>query len=128
MRKKKDQHGEPKYVKGGRGDKQHKSKSQHSILHRHQKRLEEFKNKDSKIRAIEKDINNAKKDINNARLWLQTSIHIWQKFTFIRLAEKIYSKREQKHSTGSFGQGDIRIQKGKNIQKYIIHLFFLIIL
>jgi len=61
MRKKKDQHGEPKYVKGGRGDKQHKSKSQHSILHRHQKRLEEFKNKDSKIRAIEKDINNAKK-------------------------------------------------------------------
>lgn len=61
MRKKKEAHGEPKYTKGAKGDKNYKSKSQHSILHRHQKRLEEYKNKEARIKAIDKEISNAKK-------------------------------------------------------------------
>lgn len=91
MRKKKEAHGEPKYTKGAKGDKNYKSKSQHSILHRHQKRLSEYKNKESRVKAIDKEISNAKK-------LLQVETNRDRMFDLNQSIEKMEMKREDINS------------------------------
>jgi hypothetical protein len=64
MRKKKEIPGQPTYSKKyNKTQRNQKSKSHHSILHYHEKRLEEFKNKDVKIKIINDKINELKKEI-----------------------------------------------------------------
>lgn len=66
MRKKKDTYGAPTYSKKHNQTlKNQKSKSQHSILHFHEKRLQEFKNKDNKIKILNDKINELKKGTND---------------------------------------------------------------
>lgn len=55
MRKKKESHGVPTYSKKCTNNKQ-KSKTQHSIMHKHEVRLNEFKNKSERLRNIDTKI------------------------------------------------------------------------
>ena len=53
MRKKKDVHGKPVYSKQyNSDDRKHRSKNHHSIIQKHQNKLEEFRNKEMRIKAI----------------------------------------------------------------------------
>jgi hypothetical protein len=62
MRKKKDKHEEPIFSKTN-AKRNNKSKSQHSILHRHEQRLNEFKRKDERIATLNNKIRNVKKEM-----------------------------------------------------------------
>jgi Zn finger protein HypA/HybF involved in hydrogenase expression len=53
MRKRKEKHEEPTYVKNSTRTPKKKSKTQHSIIHQHEERLNDFKKKDSKIQQLE---------------------------------------------------------------------------
>lgn len=55
MRKKKDKYGEPVYTKNNSIGKS-KSKSKHSILRKHEEKLEEYKKQDIKIKKITKEL------------------------------------------------------------------------
>ena len=55
MRKKRDTHGEPTYSKRVTNNK-NKSKSHHSIMHKHEARLNEFKNRDERLRTLDTKI------------------------------------------------------------------------
>jgi hypothetical protein len=63
MRKKKEKHGTPNYSKKY-GGFVNKSKSIHSIMHKHEKRLEDFKNKDGRLKVIKDKINGLKRESN----------------------------------------------------------------
>lgn len=70
MRKKKESHGVPTYSKKYTNTNPKKSKTQHSIMHKHQNRLLEFKNQedrikllDNKIRTLETSIKKQNDDI-----------------------------------------------------------------
>lgn len=58
MRKKKDSHGIPTYSKKFGNTGKNKSKSQHSIMHKHQTRLLDFKSREDKIRTLDNKIKN----------------------------------------------------------------------
>ncbi len=57
MRRKKDSHGIPTYSKKFNTGK-NKSKSQHSIMHKHQARLLDFKSREERIRTLDNKIRN----------------------------------------------------------------------
>jgi Poxvirus Late Transcription Factor VLTF3 like len=62
MRKKKEKHGQPTYSKyhgNGRGAK---SKSQHSILARHEKRLADYNNKEERLKKLDSKIQTLRKE------------------------------------------------------------------
>ena len=63
MRKKKEKHGTPSYSKKY-GGFMNKSKSIHSIMHKHEKRLEDFKNKDGRLKVLKDKINGLKRESN----------------------------------------------------------------
>ena len=64
MRKKKEKHEEPTYAKtSNKVSQRYKSKSQHSILHKHEQKMTEFKNRNDRICTLDKKINNIKRDI-----------------------------------------------------------------
>lgn len=66
MRKKKNTPDEPKYSKKYNNDnKYYKSKSQHSILHKHNMRLVEFEKKNINFKDLEKKIFSIKDEIKN---------------------------------------------------------------
>ena len=65
MRKKKDTVGTPTYSKNFQKTK--KSKSQHSILHKHEHRLEELFVNDNKLQKIKSDIKNIEKDTTDLK-------------------------------------------------------------
>jgi hypothetical protein len=67
MRKKKERHEEPKYSKKFNNTGKTKSKNQHSILHKHEQRLLEFKNKNERIKQLNIKIKNIQKDIENLK-------------------------------------------------------------
>lgn len=84
MRKKKDKHDEPIYYKGTKSHKQ-RSKGQHSILHRHEQKMEELTNKkerittlDSKIKTLQKelDIVNKEKSFKHLNQDFSSNIYI----------------------------------------------------
>jgi len=64
MRKKKEKHGAPSYSKKYGNFANNKSKSVHSIVHRHERRIEEFKNKDGRVKVINDKINGLKREFN----------------------------------------------------------------
>lgn len=64
MRKKKEKHEQPMYTKTNNRQNT-KSKSQHSILHRHEQRLTDFKNKDQRISILTQKIKHSKKELKN---------------------------------------------------------------
>ena len=63
MRKKKEKHGAPNYSKRY-GGTMNKSKSIHSIMHKHEKRLEDFRNKEGRLKIIKDRINGLKRESN----------------------------------------------------------------
>jgi hypothetical protein len=63
MRKKKDTYSLPTYSKNN-GDYNKKSKSTHSILHKHNRRLNDFHNKKERLKIIKNKINNIKSEIS----------------------------------------------------------------
>jgi hypothetical protein len=63
MRKKKDTYSLPTYSKNN-GDYNKKSKSNHSILHKHNRRLNDFHNKKERLKIIKNKINNIKSEIS----------------------------------------------------------------
>ena len=63
MRKKRETVGTPAFSKNFQKTK--KSKSQHSILHKHDKRLEELCINDKKLQKIKLDIKNVEADLKN---------------------------------------------------------------
>jgi hypothetical protein len=63
MRKKKDTYSLPTYSKNN-GDYNKKSKSTHSILHKHNSRLNDFHNKKERLKIIKNKINNIKSEIS----------------------------------------------------------------
>ncbi|NBP01493.1 MAG: hypothetical protein EBU90_15405 [Proteobacteria bacterium] len=65
MRKKKDRHEDPIYAKGSARNKtgNYKSKSQHSILHRHYQKLDEFNNKTQRLSTLQTKVKNTEKEI-----------------------------------------------------------------
>lgn len=74
MRKKKDKHEQPTYCKGTKINKQ-RSKSQHSILHKHEQKMQEIVNKkervttlDSKIKTLQKELDKLNKDKSYRKL------------------------------------------------------------
>jgi hypothetical protein len=75
MRKKKDTYSSPTYSKNN-SQYNKKSKSTHSILHKHNKRLNEFENKKERLKIIKTKINSIKSEISklNAKL-LNNNIH-----------------------------------------------------
>lgn len=64
MRKKKETPDQPKYSKGTFRNSRYKSKSQHSIIHKHDKRMEEFKNKDLRLTSIDNKIKACKRELD----------------------------------------------------------------
>ena len=64
MRKKKEKHGTPNYSKKYGNFVNNKSKSVHSIMHRHEKRIEEFKNKEGRLKVVNDKINGLKREFN----------------------------------------------------------------
>jgi DNA repair exonuclease SbcCD ATPase subunit len=64
MRKKKEKYGEPTFSKNGKANGSYRSKSQHSILHKHKQKLEEFSNKKDNLRALEIKIKQAKRELD----------------------------------------------------------------
>lgn len=64
MRKKKETHGTPSYSKKYGGGTVNKSKSTHSIMHKHEKRLDEFRNKDVRLKVIRDKINGLIRESN----------------------------------------------------------------
>jgi hypothetical protein len=56
MRKKRDSHGVPTYSKKFGNTGKNKSKSQHSIMHKHQIRLLDFQNREDRIRTLDNKI------------------------------------------------------------------------
>lgn len=64
MRKKKDKHGTPNYSKKYGNSFVNKSKSIHSIMHKHEKRLENFRNKDGRLKVIKDKINGLRRESN----------------------------------------------------------------
>jgi hypothetical protein len=56
MRKKKESHGVPTYSKKYNAGDRQRSKTQHSIMHKHEIRLNEFKNKPERLRSIDTKI------------------------------------------------------------------------
>jgi rubrerythrin len=72
MRKKKDTYAEPTYSKIYGSGKQ-RSKSQHSILQKHHERLEEFKNKQQRVKAVQDKINNCNKQLATLQIQKQTA-------------------------------------------------------
>ena len=69
MRKKKERHEDPIYAKGSARNKNgnHRSKSQHSILHRHYQKLEDFNNKTQRLSSLQTKIKNTEKEIDQLR-------------------------------------------------------------
>jgi hypothetical protein len=63
MRKKKDKHEEPVYAKNSSKHNQ-RSKSKHSILHKHDQRVAEFRNKDERIKTIDTKLRNLEKEMD----------------------------------------------------------------
>lgn len=68
MRKKKERHEKPVYTKAT-NERKHSSKTQHSILHKHEQQLAEFRNKtervkqcDTKLKAMTRDLEKHKKE------------------------------------------------------------------
>jgi hypothetical protein len=66
MRKKRDTVGTPTYSKNF-SQKIKKSKSQHSILHKHEQRLEELSVNNKKLQKINVDIKNIEKELKNVK-------------------------------------------------------------
>jgi hypothetical protein len=67
MRKRRDTVGTPTYSKNF-SQKIKKSKSQHSILHKHEQRLEELSVNNKKIQKINVDIKNIEKELKNGKI------------------------------------------------------------
>jgi hypothetical protein len=67
MRKKKETYGTPIHSKKHATQKNHKSKSQHSILQKHEQKLEEFQNKVDRLRVIKDKINSVQKQIDKLK-------------------------------------------------------------
>lgn len=61
MRQKKDRHEQPMFAKGAKNN--FKSKSQHSILHKHEQKLQEFKNKNERIKTLDNKIRTTEKEL-----------------------------------------------------------------
>lgn len=62
MRKRKEKHGEPTFSKYGGNGKMVRSKCQHSILAKHDKKIKEFQNKDERLKKIDQSINALRKE------------------------------------------------------------------
>jgi len=86
MRKKKDTYSLPTYSKNN-GQYNKKSKSTHSILHKHNRRLNDFENKKERLKIIKNKINNIKSEIsklneqfleNNRNYKIANEIHEYQ--------------------------------------------------
>lgn len=69
MRKKKERHEDPIYTKGSARNRtgNHRSKSQHSILHKHYQKLDEFKNKTQRLSTLQTKITNTEKELERLR-------------------------------------------------------------
>lgn len=69
MKKKRETHGIPTYSKKYiNRDNRYKSKSQHSILHRHEDKINEFKNKDEKLRTLNNKIKHIQTGLSKKKL------------------------------------------------------------
>ncbi len=66
MRKKKEKHEEPTYTKGSTRNK-HKSKTQHSIIHKHEQKMQEFKNKEQRILQIDSKVHSLNSELDELR-------------------------------------------------------------
>lgn len=103
MRKKKDKHTEPKYSKNSTRAPHNKSKSQHSILVRHQKKLEQFadvggrlKDIDRKIDALRQELTNLRKECSFKELNHESNTDIIPKIDKIEDNIKTYELTKQK--------------------------------
>lgn len=67
MRKKKDKHEEPRYYKGTTKAYKQRSKSQHSILHKHEQKMNEIVNKTERINTLDSKIKTLKKDVDKLK-------------------------------------------------------------
>lgn len=64
MRKKKDKHEEPRYCKGTTKAYKQRSKSQHSILHKHDQKMQELSNKKERVTTLESKIKTLNKELD----------------------------------------------------------------
>lgn len=95
MRKKKERHEDPIYAKGSARNKagNYKSKSQHSILHRHCQKIDYFKNKIQRLNTLQTKIKNTEKEIE--QLHKDRSLQKVNNKSIDAIEEKILKKQNE---------------------------------
>lgn len=86
MRKKKDSHGIPAFSKKYNGTKQ-KSKSHHSIMHKHESKLLEFKKQNDQVKNIDSRIRNLEVLLKKQNNTKKSNVNIEEDIAFLRLNE-----------------------------------------
>uniref|UniRef100_A0A6C0H7H6 Uncharacterized protein n=1 Tax=viral metagenome TaxID=1070528 RepID=A0A6C0H7H6_9ZZZZ len=98
MRKKKDRHEDPIYAKGSARNKtgNYRSKSQHSIMHRHYQKLDEFKNKTQRLSTLQTKLKNTEKELE--RLHKNKSLQQINNPSVDGIDEEIRNKQQELES------------------------------
>ena len=118
MRKKKDTYGFPSYSK--KNSQNQKSKSQHSIVHKHQQRLDEFNNKSDKLKIIKDKMISVNKEI--LKLSNDNSVKTPKILESIRLNKCKFEELENEHKTLNYDNDEIDylLESTNIINEYMI--------
>jgi hypothetical protein len=115
MRKKKEKHEEPTYAKATNKNTRNKSTTQHSILQKHETRLEEFKKKNERIASLDLKNKGITKEIDKLE----------KEVSFMKLNQEyygeVYSKLEklqQEHSENERARKNI--SSGDDLIQYLL--------
>jgi hypothetical protein len=115
MRKKKDSHGLPTYSKKYNQNAKHKSKSQHSIIHKHESKLNEFNNKEERLRTIDTKIKSLETTLKK-----QNDEYLRKKLNNDCVSSINISIRNNKESLEQLHQDRKKIQSGDDLINYLL--------
>ena len=123
MRKKKERHEDPIYAKGSARNKtgNYRSKSQHSILHRHFQKLDDFKNKTQRLSTLQTKIKTTEKELE--RLHKNKSLQQINNASIEAIEEEILSKQNE---LDSIKQEHAVIESGNDEIDYLLNSSLLI--